>query len=59
VEQCPLDGATILREAREWIGNPPDVAVGRDEEFARWIRYSPEHLKAYLLLRALYTELAG
>jgi len=54
-----VDGTTVLREAQEWFQELPTAGRGRRLEFARWIKYSPEHLKAYLLLTSLETELAG
>jgi transmembrane sensor len=59
VEPRRLDGTTVLREAQEWFRELPTAGRSRRLEFARWIEYSPEHLKAYLRLIALETELAG
>jgi hypothetical protein len=59
MEPRRLDGTTFLREAQEWFEELPTAGRGRCLEFVRWIKSSPEHLKAYLLLTSLETELAG
>lgn len=59
MEPRRLDGTTVLREAQEWFQELPTAGRSRRLEFARWIKYSPEHLQAYLRLISLETELAG
>jgi transmembrane sensor len=59
VEPRRLDGTTVLREAQEWFQELPTAGRSRRLEFARWIKYSPEHLKAYLQVTSLETELTG
>ena len=59
MEPRRLDGITVLRAAQEWVEELPTAGRGLRLEFARWIKSSPEHLKAYLLLTSLETELAG
>jgi ferric-dicitrate binding protein FerR (iron transport regulator) len=59
MEPRRLHGTTVLREAQEWLQELPTAGRVRRLEFARWIKYSPGHLKAYLLLTSLETELAG
>jgi len=59
VPQQQPDEVTALRAAQEWARELPSAGNLRRREFIRWIKYSPEHLKAYLLLTALETELAG
>jgi len=59
MEPRRLDGTTVLREAQEWFEELPTAGRGRRLEFARWIKCSPGHLKAYLLLTSVETELAG
>jgi transmembrane sensor len=54
-----LDGATILREAQRWVQELPTAAQSRRLEFIRWIKYSPEHVEAYLMLTTLETELSA
>src|SRR3984893_14227694 len=53
------DGATVLREAQEWVQELRTAGRARRLEFIRWIKYSPEHLKAYLMLTCVETELTG
>lgn len=59
MEPRRLDGTTVLREAQDWFEELPTAGRGRRLEFARWIKYSLGHLKAYLLLTSLETELTG
>lgn len=59
MEPRRLDGITVLRAAQEWFEELPAAGRGLRLEFARWIKSSPEHLKAYLLLTSVETELAG
>jgi transmembrane sensor len=54
----PRVNASILEEASEWfIDFNEDVvtAAGR-EEFNRWLRRSPEHVRAFLQISALWEE---
>jgi ferric-dicitrate binding protein FerR (iron transport regulator) len=53
------DGATVLREAQEWVQELRNAGWARRLEFAHWIKYSPEHVKAYLMLTCVETELSG
>jgi transmembrane sensor len=59
MEPRRLDGATVLQEAQEWVQELPTAGRSRRLEFLRWMQYSPEHAKAYLMLTALDTELTG
>src|ERR1700738_1363438 len=54
-----LDGATVLREAQQWVQELPTAARAGRLEFLRWVKYSPEHLKAYVMLTSVETELTG
>jgi len=46
----PVDGGDIRRQAQEWIRELPTAGESRRAEFVRWIRHSPKHLHAYMLL---------
>jgi transmembrane sensor len=59
MEPHRLDGATVLQEAQEWVQELPTAGRSRRLEFLRWMQYSPEHAKTYLMLTALDTELTG
>jgi transmembrane sensor len=59
MESRRLDGTAVLREAQEWVRELPTAGRTRCLEFVRWIKYSPEHLKAYLMITSVETELAG
>lgn len=50
---------SVLEAAQEWARELPSAGYLRRRDFVRWIKYSPEHLKAFLALTALETELPG
>src|SRR5262249_11495008 len=53
------DGATVIQVAQEWARELQSADQARRREFVHWIRYSPEHLKTFLRVMALETELTG
>lgn len=56
----PAANARMLDEAAEWFVNFGEGQVdpqGR-KQFSRWLRASPEHVRAYLQIAALWEDAA-
>jgi ferric-dicitrate binding protein FerR (iron transport regulator) len=50
---------TVFEKAQQWVSELPSAGLARRLEFVHWIKSSPEHLRAYLLITAFDVEAAG